>query len=70
LFVLATVSRVKSEGPAGTEGALIRVSVFISFAVVAEAVSPNEIAARLPTTRARMFLRKQEEFRMFGLLRL
>jgi len=56
---LATVGRVESEGPAGTEGALIRVSVFISFAVVAEAVSPNEIAARLPTTRMRMFLRKQ-----------
>jgi len=53
---LATVGRVESEGPAGTEGALIRVSVFISFA---EAVSANEIAAKLPTTRVRMFLRKQ-----------
>jgi hypothetical protein len=56
---LTTVGRVESEGPAGTEGALIRVSAFNSFAVVAEAVSPNEIAARLPTTRVRMFLRKQ-----------
>jgi len=56
---LATVGRVESEGPAGTKGALIRVSVFISFAVVDEAVSPNEIAARLPATRVRMFLRKQ-----------
>jgi hypothetical protein len=70
LFVLATVSRVKSEGPAGTEGALIRVSVFISFAVLDEAVSPHEVAARLTATKVRMFLRKQEEFRMFGLLRL
>jgi hypothetical protein len=56
---LATVGRVESEGPAGTEGVLIRVSAFISSAMVDEAVSPNEIAARLTATRVRMFLRKQ-----------